>query len=383
MQVTDKDWTRVHADFPVNDRWVWLNNCGTTPAGRHVVSAVNRFISGYAQDGVFTDAASLAGLRRRIKEILAGLLNCQPDELALIHHTAEGMNFISHGLRFAEGDEVILLENEYPSNIYPWRHLEGKGVTIRTAPMGESPDEFFEGLTRMVGKRTRLIALSAVHWCTGMPLPLSEVGSLCRERGIDFVVDGAQGVGMRPIDVAADGIHFMAFSAWKWLMGPLGLGVLYVARDRLEDLDPVFIGTESVVNDTEYLPYKDTLKPTADRFSISTPSVLDWIYFAAALEYLAEIGFQAVRERIWDLADRLRDGLSDAGFDLPASRFPDHRTGIVVCERRGVASADLVARLKGHRIAAAERLSRVRLSPHIYLLPEQIDRAVEVLAGGS
>jgi selenocysteine lyase/cysteine desulfurase len=337
-------------------------------------------MEGYARKGIFTEVAGYAKVQSNIKNILSKLLNCLPDELALIHNTAEGMNFISHGLKLSAEDEVVLLENEYPSNIYPWRHLEKKGVKLVTASMETSPETFLKALKRVITAKTRAISLSAVHWCTGMPLPLAQVGKLCKENRIDFVVDGAQGVGMQPLDIRTANIDYMAFSAWKWLLGPLGLGVIFISKDKLSHLDPVFIGTASVTNDQEYLPYKSELKPTADRFTISTANFNDWVYFEASLEFLQDIGFSTARERIYELSAYLQDGLSDIGFKTFSDHFQDYPTGIVVCEKPGVTTNAVMKHLKQNKVVVAERLGRVRFSPHVYISPEQIDDVLRVMA---
>ena len=373
-------WELAHDAYPVNHQLIWLNNCGTTPAGTHIVQVVSRFMKGYSEKGVLTDVVSYHDVRKSIKGILSRLLNCDPDELCLIHNTAEGMNFISHGLGLAPGDEIILLENEYPSNVYPWIHWKKKGVNLFTTPMEMSPEAFLERFSGMITDRTRVVSISVVHWCTGMPLPIHQVGALCRERGIDLVVDGAQGVGIQPIDVKKAGISYMAFSAWKWLLGPLGLSVLYVSKERLEELDPIFIGTESVVRDQEYLPYKSDLKPTADRFTFSTANFNDWVYFQAALKFLDDIGFEKARQRLFELSEYLSQGLRQVGFQVLADRFPRHPTGITVCEKPGVPSHVIVQQLKENRVVAVERLGRIRFSPHIYILPHQLDEVVQILA---
>jgi cysteine desulfurase / selenocysteine lyase len=373
------NWEPIYEAFPVNQNLIWLNNCGTTPAGAHVVEAVSRFIRGYSEKGIFTDTESYQNVKKNIKTILSGLLNCLPSELALIHNTAEGMNFISHGLPLGEKDEIILLENEYPSNVYPWRHWEKKGVKIRFAPMASSPEAFLESFKPLISHRTRVVALSAVHWCTGMPLPIEQIGSLCGKKNIQFVVDGAQGVGMQPINVKTANVSFMAFPAWKWLMGPLGLAVLYVSEDSLNLLNPVFVGTGSVINDEEYLPYKSDLKPTADRFTISTANFNDWVYFKSTLEYLQNIGFEKIRKRLFELTGHLNDGLRSIGWQVYADQFPDYPTAITACMKPEAATHRIMATLKAHQIVAAERLGRVRFSPHIYISFEQLDHVVRLL----
>jgi cysteine desulfurase/selenocysteine lyase len=373
------DWNKIYEAYAVNREMVWLNNCGTTPAGRHIVKALSRFMQGYARKGILTGVARRSKVQKKIKKILSELLNCSPDELGLIHNTAEGMNFISHGMDFVPEDEVILLENEYPSNVYPWRHLEKKGVKLVTTPMETSPEAFLKALKPLITDKTRAISLSAVHWCTGMPLPLEQIGALCKEKGIDFVVDGAQGVGLQPLDTQKANIDYMAFPAWKWLLGPLGLGVLYISKEKLNSLKPIFIGTESVVQHQEYLPYKSALKPTTDRFTISTANFNDWVYFEAALQFLQDIGFATVRDRILELSAYLSAGLTKIGFKVLSDQFPDYPTGIVVCEKSGVGSDVIMQQLKQNKIVAAERLGRVRFAPHVYISPEQLDEVLAVL----
>jgi selenocysteine lyase/cysteine desulfurase len=372
-------WGKVYNDYPVNRHYVWLNNCGTTPAGRHVVNAVTEFVNGYAARGVLTGVAHFNVVQQRIKLVLANLLKCQADELGLIHHTAEGMNFISHGLQLQSGDEIVLLENEYPSNVYPWLHWREKGIRIKTAPMGQDPRGFLDGLDRTINSQTRVLSVSAVHWCTGMPLPLDDIGDLCAANDIVFAVDGAQGVGLLPIDVHKVKIDAMAFPAWKWLMGPLGVGVLYLSRKMLSQLKPIFIGTGSVVKDLEYLPYKSELKPSADRYTISTPNFNDWVYFKAALDYMESIGFDRISERILQLSNYLAHGLRSIGFHLCGDDFPDKPSGIVAGSKDKLSSKEVISRLKAKNIVTAERLGRVRFSPHIYLSMEQLDQVIEAL----
>ena len=374
------DWDKIHADFPVNQHLIWMNNCGTTPIGDPVRTAMAAWLEEYGRRGGATEEYTYGGVRASIQRRLERLLGALPGEVALIHHTSEGMNFISHGLSLAPGDEIILLENEYPSNVYPWEHWREKGVRLHTVPMAETPEAFLEGLWAAMGPRTRAVTLSAVHWCTGMEMPLADIGRLCRERGAAWIVDGSQGVGLIELDVKAAGIHYMAFSGWKWLLGPVGLGVMYVSRDHLESLRPIFKGTESVSGDQEYLPYKHTWKPNADRFGISTGSMNDWVYFDASLGYLEGIGFARVRERIRYLSGRLADGLRAAGYLIHPDAVPGSSCGIVAAARPGQDAAAAVKALKARGIIAAARLGRIRLGPHVYISERQIDTVIAEMA---
>lgn len=374
------DWEKIQSDFPINDHLIWLNNCGTTPLANPVRRTVDRWLDEYQQRGTAAEGFSYPGIKASIYHRLESLLGARSGELALVHHTAEGMNFISHGLSLDPGDEILLLENEYPSNVYPWEHWREKGIHLRTVPMSSDPESFAASFAQAAGPRTRAASLSAVHWCTGMPLPLEAIGRICAERGISWVVDGSQGVGLLDLDVHACGIHYMAFSAWKWLLGPLGLGVLFVSRQHLEALDPIFKGTESVPQDDQYLPYKHAWKPGADRFSISTGSMTEWVYFDASLGYLEGIGFARVRDRIRSLAKRLSDRLREAGYRIHSDAFPGRETGIVAVSRPGLDSAGAVRSLKDRGIIAVERLGRIRLAPHIYNSESQLDKVAGIMA---
>ena len=374
------NWNAVRDAFPVNRELIWLNSCGMSPAAEPVVAAMEGFLAEYSRRGILAETENYATTGRAIKAALARLIHCEPEELALIHHTAEGMNVVSRGLTLKPEDEILLLEDEYPSNVYPWRHWERRGIVLKTVPAGPSPEAFLESLRERITARTRVAALSAVHWCTGMPYPLEEIGALCRERDIRFVLDGTQGVGMRPVDVAAARVDFMAFSAWKWLMGPPGLGALYVRAERLAELEPIFVGTRSVVRDQQYFPYRNELKPDAERFAYSTPSLADWVWFRASLEFLEEIGFETVRERIRELAAQLTRRIRKAGFRVMSDHFPDHPTGIVVCERPEADAGALVADLREAGVIAAERQGRIRFSPHVFNSPQQMDLAARTLS---
>lgn len=373
------DWGRVHDDFAVNQHLVWLNNCGTTPTPGPVLATMQAHLAAYAARGILGVRGQWE-VHDAICARLGRLLNVDPDELALVHNTTEAMTFISHGLALSPGDRILLLESEYPSNVYPWQHWRERGVTLDVVPLAREPRAFLDAFRTALRPTTRVAAVSAVHWCTGMPLPLLELGALCAERGVELVVDAAQGAGMVPLDLRAMKVGYLGLSAWKWLLGPLGLGVLFVRRDRLAGLRFPFKGTGSVVDDHAYLPYREELKPGTARYVLSTPNFNDWIYFDASLAYLEALGWDAVMHRIWEHAARLAGGLREAGFDVTCDAFPDTPTGIVSVARTGHSAGRLVAALEKAGVVAAERLGRVRLAPHVYLSEAQLDGVVARMA---
>jgi len=373
------DISLFQESFPVNREMIWLNNCGTTPASTQNLKAVSTFLDGYSKHGIFTETEKFFTVKQEIKTKCVELLGGSISEFTLIRNTSEGMNIFSHGLELPNGSTILILENEYPSNVYPWEHLQKKGCTIRFLPSGNSPREFLKIFHDNLDSTTKVVSLSAVHWCTGMPLPLQEIGEICKQRNIYFVVDGAQGVGHIEIDVKKMHIDFMAFSAWKWLLGPLGLGVLYVSQDRLDDLSVTMKGTGSVVDSDTYLPYRNTYKAGADRYEVSTPSFTDWVYFKSSLSFLSEIGFSIIMERIYLLAEYLAKGLKDLNFSVNTQDFSE-KTGIIVAKRNNLDSTKVVSHLFHHKIIAASRLGGIRFAPHAYNSEAQIDRVIGILS---
>ena len=373
------DWAAVHAEFPINENLIWLNNCGISAMPGPVLDRQVAHLRAYAARGVLGVPSEVA-MHDAVRAKLAPWLGCDPDELCLVHNTNEGITFLSHGVDLATGDHILLLENEYPSNVYPWQHWQARGVEIGFAPLARSPGEFLERFTAALRPRTRVVSLSAVHWCTGMPLPIAAIGQLCAARGIDLFLDGAQAVGHVPLDLRTGAITAMAFSAWKWLLGPIGVGVLYVRGDALPRLRLPWKGTASVTDDETYLPYRDTIKPKTDRYVLSTPNYNDWAHFDASLDYLGQFGPEVVRARLHALADYLARGLRGLGFELARDGFPGLPTAIIAASKPGHDRAALVAGLQARGIVAVARLGRLRLAPHIYLLERQLDQVIAALA---
>ena len=372
-------WRSVQQAYPINERWVWLNNCGTTPPGRHITLAMHEYFERCSRLGPGSDRYAPESVARKIKASLSCLLGARPDEVALVHNTAEAITMVSLGMDLVPGDEILILENEYPSNVYPWEVWQERGVKLRFVPLADSEDGFIDNFQRALGPRTRVAALSMVHWCTGLPLPMPQIAQLCHERDIRLVIDGSQGVGQVPLDVGRLGPCAVAFSTWKWLLGPLGLGVLVVSQQLLPLLKPVFKGPDGMA-DSQYLPYQSTFKPTADRFTYSTANYNDWVYLAASLDWLENIGFERVQARIQELTEQLWGGLREAGFRSAYDRTRSGSSGILAVDKPGVDCGRLAELLSERGILARERLGRLRLAPHVYISPEQIAGTVKAIA---
>src|SRR5207247_1905643 len=158
-------------------------------------------------------------------------------------NTAMGINIAALSLPLRPGDNVLVLDGDYPANIYPWMNLAHRGVLTKVVPSHDGGLDLDLLVSRM-DSRTRAVAMSTVVFATGFRNDLLALGKLCKERGIFFVVDGIQSLGALPFDVRAANVDFLACGSQKWLLGPPGGGFLYVRRELLDELAPgAYVGT--------------------------------------------------------------------------------------------------------------------------------------------
>src|SRR5450432_879714 len=191
------------------------------------------------------------------------------DEIVGLSSTSTALNIVAQSLPWQAGDNVVLVDGEFPSNVYPWMRLQDRqGVEVRLIP--NQPGMTLEALAPFVDARTRVVTASMVQFFSGHRTDLAAIGHFCREKGILFVVDGIQAVGHFPVDVQAMGIDIFASGGQKSLMGPPGIGFLYVRRDLADSMRPALIGANSVVDFMHWLKYDLTPLPGAARFALGT-----------------------------------------------------------------------------------------------------------------
>ena len=208
----------------------------TLQAWRELESSPVRMAYGKAQDTVLSAA-------EQVRARAASFLGCDPDELLITRCTTDGMNTLAQGMRWSAGDRVLTTDQEHHGGTMCWdyhvhRHgavIDRVAITLDERDSAAIVQRFAEAIT----PATRVISVSHVITSTGLRMPIAEISAMARERGILCVVDGAQAVGAMPVDVKALGCHAYATSGHKWLMGPKGVGLLYVSRDAGAAIQPV------------------------------------------------------------------------------------------------------------------------------------------------
>ncbi len=364
--------------FPATRESIFLNNAGITLMSNPVKDALDNFNENYYKYG-FDFLKKHLNLADELRLLIAPILNCEPEEIALTHNTAEGMNFIAQGYQFSKGDNIIVMEKEYPSNVYPWLNLKSKGVEVRFLKP-ENGLFTVDNLMKIVDENTKLVSFSFVHWIYGSKTDINKIGEFCKNRDIIFVLDGAQGVGLCPINVKEANVQALSMPAWKWLTGPLGLGVFYCSKNFINKLDLVMTGTTAYENFMDFFNYSKPLFKDARRFEYSTKSVLDLIYFQASLKFLKEFETEKIYNYVLNIIDGYAEKLLRKGYKI-ITPLDDkqYRSGIINFHHPKFETKKLADLLSENNINAPIRDNGIRISPYIYNTFEEINQVMDIL----
>lgn len=362
--------------FPGLKDTIYLNTAtmcaGCAPARAAYERAVDRWSAGRF-DWMEAERAG-----EDARAIFAQLVGARADEIAIVPAVSAAAGIVAANLPHAQrGENIVVAENEFTSNYFPWLLLRERGYEVRTVPaIGDGPS--LDAFGDVADGGTRLIAVSAVHSPTGYRADLAAFSRVAARSGAWLFVDACQAAGAVPLDVVRDGVDFLAAASHKFLLGSRGMGYLYVRRELLDRVRPILPGWKAARKPHEsfYGPAMD-LSPTASKLDTSLP------WFAAladqaGLGVFRQFGIQALLERNAQLSRRLHDALGAqcAGLrPLPEA----HRSMIVSVP---VEDTDAVmTRLRAANVVASVRAGRVRLSAHFYNLEEEIDRVAELICG--
>ncbi len=360
-------------EFPVTENLVYLNHAAVTPLCRRAADAITKLADQACRFGSLhydTWMECYAGLR----SATARLIGATPGEIAIVKNTSEGIATVALGLNWKPGDRVIAFKEEFPANFYPWQRLEARGVHVEWLSIYDPLESIAEAV-----RGARLLAISYVNYLSGYRVDLERIGQLCRDAGCFFFVDAIQGMGAFPIDVNSAHIDALAADGHKWMLGPEGNGVLYVRSEWLDRIEPVEFGWTNPAGYNDYSSRDMTLRQDAGRYECGTLNTVGCFGHRAALELLLEVGIDRIAPVIDGLAGQIEDGVRSRGYELMLPRTPETGSGIVSFRHPEISNHVLVSTLKRHGITAAPRQGWVRMSPHFYILPEEINRVLDLL----
>jgi cysteine desulfurase / selenocysteine lyase len=360
-------------EFPVTKELIYLNHAAVAPLCRRSAEAMKWLADDAMQFGSLHYDKWLAAYDG-LRAAAARLINAEPGEIAIVKNTSEGVATVALGIDWRAGDRIVAFKEEFPANYFPWLKLAEKGVEITWLSIYDPLDRIAEAVPG-----ARLLAISYVNYLSGYRVDLDAIGKLCRQHNCFFFVDAIQGMGAFAIDVRRSHIDALAADGHKWMLGPEGNGVLYVRRERLDEIEPAEFGWTNVANYADYASRDMALRSDAGRYECGTLNTIGCFGQRAALEFLLEIGVDEIERAVTALVDQLNGGVRERGYEVMVERTPATGSGIVSFRHPIIDSRMVVSKLREARITAAPRQGWIRTSPHFYLSPDDIARVLDVL----
>lgn len=324
--------------------------------------------------GVYMYEAQMPQYRERVGRFIGA----SGDEIAILRNTGDGATAIALGLDWEPGDELILSDNEFPSNAIPWISLRSRGVNVRfieTKRERMTPDV----LRRTITPRTKVVTVSWVSFLDGYRHDLDALAEVTHEAGALFCVDVIQGLGAFPLDVRAANIDVAYGGGQKWLMSLQGVSFLYVRNQLLERIALGAPGWRSVEDMWDFLNYDQPLTGAASKFEAGTPNFLGALSMDRAIAVLERPGSAKIAKHVLGLTDRLAEGLTGLGAEVITPRGEGISSGIVTFRMPGHDCVALGKALQQEGVITTWRDSGIRVAPHGYNTNEEIERLLELV----
>ena len=367
-------WEEVRRQFAFRDERVPMNAANLCPSPRAVAERVGDLTRDIDVDCSFPNRAKFGPLLEESREAVAVQLGVTADEIALVRNTSEANNVINAGIPLGAGDEVVVWDQNHPTNNVAWevraaRHgLAVTKVTTPAAPTGV--DELVAVFERSLTPRTRVLAVTHVSNVSGLRLPVRELCDVAHRRGIHVHVDGAQSWGALDVDLRDLGCDSFTGSAHKWFCGPKEVGLLYVRADRVEEIWP------SIVAPSWGSAVEPRPKGARKFESLGQRDDAALAAVGTTVAFQDRLGMARIEARVVELATQLKAGLRESGFELVTPLAPELSGGVAIAAvdsaRRG---AFVTALYEQHGIAGAAT-GGLRLCPHVYNTREHVERAV-------
>jgi cysteine desulfurase / selenocysteine lyase len=373
-----RDLTSVRGLFPATGNLLYLDSAHQTPLSTPVRAELDRFY-----DEALLHAGPKGPWLARVEEVraaLAAFLGARSHEIAFTKNTSEGLNVFANGLAWEPGDNVVLLADEHPNNAYAWLAKQAAGLEVRLIP-GDKAWADADTFAPYVDERTRAIAVSHVMFHNGQRNDIASIARLATQRGIQFVVDSMQSIGVVPLDVHALGLGGLASGSHKGLLTPQGLGFIWTASG-LEQVSATYVANASIANARADLVAHDALElwPDAQRFEIGNFNLPAIHALGAALELIEDVGVAEVEAHTQALGDRLIEAVDALGVPLVSPREHEHRAPHVYV--LGLTDPVLPPYLAEHGVRLSPVRDGLRVSFGMYSSAEDVDRFVALLTRG-
>jgi len=375
------DWNEFRRLMPVAERWAYFDHAAVAPLSGPAREAIARWSQQAAEEGD-TVWPEWARHIEKVRECAASLIGADAREIALVPNTTAGINLVAEGFPWKDGDNVITLAGEFPSNLYPWMNLADRGVEERRITVdGIEPD--FNRIVDSCDERTKIIAISWVGYSTGWRIDVEQIVELAHQRGILVFLDAIQGLGVFPLDVKRTHVDFLAADGHKWMLGPEGAGLFFLRSEHLDLLRPLGVGWHSVVHAHDFTHIEMNYRLEAARYEGGSQNMVGFLALGENLKTFAEFGLSPsaspIANRVLEINAAAAERLESIGANIVSPVNNEHSSGILAFEMPGSDPVQLRQQCLDQGVALSHRAGRLRISPHAYANDNDIESLVSAL----
>jgi len=319
----------------------------------------------------------------KLKDTIARFINVNRKDVILANSASYGLHLLANGLKWNEGDEILLMQNDFPTDILPWLALKEQGVVVKQiAPKDKvlTPEELQENVT----ERTKLFCISHVHTFSGITLNVQSFANICRENHVHFVLNISQSAGTMPIDVEQLKVDAIVCAGYKWLLGPYGTGFAWILPELRKQLTLNRSYWVSALSEEE-LQSEDVINPkelqTARKLDIfGTANFFNFVPFRTSLEYLLDIGIDNIKQYHDQLIDHFLREMEPLPFTIISPLNGPSRSSLVVITHNDASKNESIHQeLQSQGIYTALWKGNTRVSAHIYNSEVDLDKLVNEL----
>jgi selenocysteine lyase/cysteine desulfurase len=374
---SEDDWSRVRAQFAFPEEKVPMNAANLCPSPRVVAERVAALTRDIDADCSFNNRAKFVGLQESARARVARHLGVSADEIALVRNTSEANNIINAGLPLEAGDEVVVWDQNHPTNNVAWdvrAARYGIRVTrVSTPPTPTGVDQLVSVFEKAFTPRTRVLALTHVSSGSGLKLPAKALTDVAHRRGLHVHLDGAQSLGVMAVNLRDIGCDSYSASAHKWWVGPKEVGVLYVRADRVAQIWPAVVAPG-------WGETADTVLEGARKFeSLGQRDDAAVAAMETTADFHAALGAARIEARVTALATELKEGLREIGASLVTPMTADMSSGVCVVALAPDKRQAVLDVLYGQYGIAGSPSGGLRLCPHLYNTRAHVRRAIDAV----
>jgi L-cysteine/cystine lyase len=383
------DVLKIREQIPVCQNMTYVNTGWSGPSPVSVVNAIKDRLDLEMNQGPTTSDVYQAGrdIQAKTKTAMAELINASVDEICVTRNTTEGLNIVMNGLTWEEGDEIITCDLEHSSVLIPsyyQQHRHGAVVKVLQFNPNENRESILEKISDAITDRTKMVFLSHVEYSTGLRMPVKEIRQVTKSRGILMLLDGAQSAGHIALDMKDLDCDFYSIPGQKWLLGPEGVGALYIRQNLISQVQPTFVAGRSSLSPGNPYGFEPNVE-SMDKFLLTSTSVALQAGALEAIRFVNDYGVAAIEERDLDLSTIMKQALVDVpGINLLSPMDRQDSTGLVSLTVDGMTPEEAVNRLwQEHRIVCRQVSfpPGLRISLHFFNTEEEVEQVVEALKG--